>query len=1277
MSVTVADLLVRFGADTAGADRGFNSVNQQIGEFENRHRSAFGALSTVGTAAVGGAVTAVAALGAGMISTAVSGTKMASDLESQMDTIASVLGATEAEVQPLNDLILSLGINPNLKVGTLEAADAIETLATAGLSMAEIIDGAAESTVLLSNATGGDFAQAAEIMTDSMAIFKDSIGSYEDAVNGVVSVSNVSKFGVQDYALALASAGGVAGTAGVEFDDFNASIAAISPLFSSGSDAGTSFKTLLQRLIPQSNEATEAMAALGLITADGSNQFFDAGGNLKDMSEITVLLQDSLAGLTEEQRNQALSTIFGTDAMRAAVGLMDSGAVVYTDAAEAAAALGVSQEAVNAVIEDGVTAYEALQLQMAQTDSIDAAAQRMDNAKGAMEILGGVIETVQIAIGQAFLPVMKELATQLASFVTANSSRITSFFQTFAAGVAAAASFIPSLVSGLFGLIDVFAGVVQVISTYIATGELLSATEFGMSEGTAALVDGMTNFAATVVDVIGVIASFVQPVIQAIASFVSWQDVMVALGIAVASVVLPAIASFVAALAPVIATVAAVVGAVALLRNAWEADFLGIQTIVTGAVSSIGSTLGALGQYFAIVVEDGDYLNDFLTHLPDSIRPVVEWVGQTVAAFLNYRDAVLDAGSGSIESQESIGLFPAVLQPLIGLIDTLIGSFGNYVQAVRDTISAVQAAIQVVGQYIATGELLSASEFGVADSVAVLADTFAEFGANVYDAMVALYEVVRPTFERIGEAFGEMITGFADMGPALGELLSAFSGLWSAVEPILTALAQAIGVTLVGVVIVAGNIIASTFAVMADLVSNAITTMSGVIEGIADVVSGMVQLVVALVQGDWAAAWQGASTIVDGVVQIINSLLMGLLTQATLIWGAITSAVTNSLADMGLNMDALSASMSASWSSMWVSMQGTWDSTWAALGAGWTSLKTWLDTTFPGAMVIWGVAWDLSWALIQATWDAAWAAISAAWIEVQRWLTTTLPTALSSWGTTWDSAWNAINTSLTIIWSGIRSQWTIMQTWLTTTLPEALTKMKDDAAKQWESIKATIVDKLGLVIGTFNNVKTWLDSTLQTAFNTFKTFLSGISLPNPFAALSGSISGITSAIQSAKNAVNEYIAWLSNLSIPNPLSGILGGGDEEKSKGEEKSNGGRSNRGAGLGLGSSLLTPVADALRPLAPVNLSLFGMDKFPVVGDSSLDFGNGAALRPLVQREAGDGRLNIDDMAEAIVRALRAEPMAVTVNIAATMTGDADVSRLSYDVARRISDIIQRRTA
>jgi hypothetical protein len=221
------------------------------------------------------------------------------------------------------------------------------------------------------------------------------------AVNGITGTTQFSKFGIEDYSLAIAQAGGVASSVGVSFDDFNATIAAISPLFASGSDAGTSFKTFLQRLIPQSKEAGALMKELGIITADGTNRFFDASGQLKSMSEIAGILNTAFAGLSEEQKINAASTIFGTDAMRAAFAIADAGS-------------GTIDE---------------LKQKIGNVDAEKAAETRMGTLKGSYEIFTGVLDTLAIKIGDRFIPHVKSMIDWLTKLATDKGPLVIDFVE--------------------------------------------------------------------------------------------------------------------------------------------------------------------------------------------------------------------------------------------------------------------------------------------------------------------------------------------------------------------------------------------------------------------------------------------------------------------------------------------------------------------------------------------------------------------------------------------------------------------------------------------------------------------------------------------------------------------------------------------------------------------------------------------------------------------------------------------------------------------------------
>ncbi len=389
--VIISTLGVQKSVDDAkralsGLESGFMRINPIMG------------LTAAGLLGIGAAA-------GGLVGAIGSSVGVTADLEAQLDGVQAVLGATSGEMGQLKALISDLGIDPKLKVSSLEAAQAVELLARNGLTTQQILDGAARSTVLLANATGADFGLSANIATDAMAQFGIQAAGMEQAVDGITSVVNNSKFGIQDYQLALAQGGGVAASVGVEFDDFNTAIAAISPLFASGSDAGTSFKTFLQRLIPQSKEAATMMQQLGM-------EFFYSNGRMKSMAKISGELQAGLSGLSEEQRNNALSTIFGTDAMRAAVGLAKK----------------------------GETGFKALQTTMADTSAADAAAARMDNLAGAMDIFGGIVETIQIAVGDEFIPVITNAIRTASDLLNANTGNIVGFFSDIAAGTEEAAA---------------------------------------------------------------------------------------------------------------------------------------------------------------------------------------------------------------------------------------------------------------------------------------------------------------------------------------------------------------------------------------------------------------------------------------------------------------------------------------------------------------------------------------------------------------------------------------------------------------------------------------------------------------------------------------------------------------------------------------------------------------------------------------------------------------------------------------------------------------------
>ena len=75
-----------------------------------------------------------------------------------------------------------------------------------------------------------------------------------------------------------------------------------------GTKSGTTLRSILSRMINPTERAAEVMEELGI-------QFYNTDGTMKSLSEIITTVNEKTSGLTEQQRNQALSTIYGQQAL--------------------------------------------------------------------------------------------------------------------------------------------------------------------------------------------------------------------------------------------------------------------------------------------------------------------------------------------------------------------------------------------------------------------------------------------------------------------------------------------------------------------------------------------------------------------------------------------------------------------------------------------------------------------------------------------------------------------------------------------------------------------------------------------------------------------------------------------------------------------------------------------------------------------------------------------------------------------------------------------------
>ncbi|MEV8046378.1 phage tail tape measure protein [Streptomyces griseoluteus] len=329
------------------------NVNQYVRNIDNastRTSKLAGIGASVGTAMLTGFAVAAAS---------------AAKFDKAMSNVRAVTNASSKELAQLRQTALDAG--KSTQYSATQAADAEAELARAGVSVADITGGALKGSLALAAAGQMDLADAATISAQAMNTFglrgKD-VGHIADVL---AAGANKSAADMHGLGLSLRQGGLLAHQTGLSLEDTVGTLAAFADHALVGSDAGTSLKVMLQRLVPQSDEAAGMMERLGFSA-------YDSQGKFVGLTKLAGNMQASFSKLTPEARNAAFATIFGSDAVRSATILYELGAK------------GISKY-VGEVNDSGAAAR--------------TAAIQTDNLSGDLERLRGAIETALIEGGSA------------------------------------------------------------------------------------------------------------------------------------------------------------------------------------------------------------------------------------------------------------------------------------------------------------------------------------------------------------------------------------------------------------------------------------------------------------------------------------------------------------------------------------------------------------------------------------------------------------------------------------------------------------------------------------------------------------------------------------------------------------------------------------------------------------------------------------------------------------------------------------------------------------
>lgn len=708
---------------------------------------------------------------------------MAGDFEQSLDVMQQVSGATGGQMAQLQEQALELGADTMFGAG--EAADAMLELAKSGLSVEEV-SAAIPGVMDLAAASGTGLAEAAGVTAAALNTFGLDATESTRVADLLAAGANASAAEISDLGAGLQQGGFAFDAAGQDVDDLVASLAILTNVGLTGSDAGTALKNVMMRLMNPTKEASAAMESVGFAA-------YDAQGNMKPLSQIIGDVNTATAGMSNEQRDAFLSTVFMSDGMKAMIPLLDEGETGFLTMKDSVNESGAAGEVAGA---------------------------RMGGFKGALETLKGAWESLLIGTVMPWLDTMSGVTTQI--------SGVVDWFNSLSAPVKNAAL--------AFGLALAVIGPLMLVVSALGT-------------------------------VLGALFS----------------------------------------------PISLIVGAVILLGVAWANNWGGIRDKTMEVWAAIQPTLAQLVTWvqstlpLAFAALKG-WAAQAWTALSSAVSTAWAVVGPLLAQLLTWVQTTLPVAWETLRTKaaevwtalsSAVATAWAAIQPTLALLQTWLAT------TIPEAASTMQALF--AGAWDALPAAMQTAQ------------------AAIQTAWTTIETIFGPAVQRIVDAVDGLGQSFAPVGTALGGLGTAFSNLWTAVSPILQQLGQLIAGVFGVVALFALNLFARAIEALGPLVTAVIDQITLTINTIATIITALTVAVKAIAAGDWMAAWNALKDAFTPIWDLITGTINNLITIVSEVLLAIGTAITDTLTDLGVDIEPLLNGIKGTWDTIWGGFTGIVD----------------------------------------------------------------------------------------------------------------------------------------------------------------------------------------------------------------------------------------------------------------------------------------------------------------------------------------------------------------
>lgn len=551
-------------------DRASSILNSVFADVQNIGRTALRAI-TVASAAASAAVTGFATAGLAAFSEFDRGMKEVmtlmpgitdeafAQMESRVLRFSERFAVLPEEVVPALYEALSAGVPAGnvfefLEVAQMAAVGGVTTLTTA-------IDGL--TTVV--NSYGADVldvTRASDLMFTAVVLGKTTF---------------------EELSASLYQVAPVAASLGIGFDQVTAALAAMTAQGVPTSVATTQLRQLFVELSRPGSAVAETFERIAGVSFQ---QFIAAGGTVQEA--LGILQQEADAtGVT-------ISALFGSvEAGQAALALTGAGAGLFSNALDAMAnSAGATEEAFNTMNQGIGRSFDALRASFS---------------------------VMMISIGQRIAPLVQPVIDIFTNIIRVITNAIDSG-ETMSDWLGHLPPIIRPVVRGIAEMIAGLLHVGQEVGRFFAAVQAgIPAVDAFKQLMINLLPRRVALVVNAVVDAVLDLRDALRPILRPIADWVrnnvELEDVLIAVAGVLTSALVPAVISFGASLLGLTSPLGLIIAGVSLLRNAWEADFLGIRTTITEQV------LPALQEFGQLFVNE--ILPAIVTFIETRVLPAV------------------------------------------------------------------------------------------------------------------------------------------------------------------------------------------------------------------------------------------------------------------------------------------------------------------------------------------------------------------------------------------------------------------------------------------------------------------------------------------------------------------------------------------------------------------------------------------------------------------------------------------------------------------------------